>query len=192
MARIRTIKPEFWQDEKLAGLPLGARLLFIGLWNVADDIGRLRGNPLFVRSQVFPYEPKADVEGWLSDLEFLGIIKTYFSGGETFIHVVNFLKHQQINKPTPSKLPSPEDSSSAPVVPPESSGEIPLGKERKGKEQGKEQGSAGTPPPLEVSGEVQEVFAHWRTKTGVGPEKPGKAQASILKCLDAIPYWAVK
>ena len=45
MARIRTIKLEFWEDEKLAKLPVHARLLFIGTWNFADDNGALLANP---------------------------------------------------------------------------------------------------------------------------------------------------
>lgn len=172
MARIRSIKPEFWQDEKLARLPLGARLLFIGLWNIADDVGRLRGNPLFVRSQVFPYEPKADVEGWLGELHAIGVIQRYEKAGESFISVTNFLKHQQISKPSPSRLPAPEDSGSIPVGLPEPSGETPAGKEQ-GKEQGKERSreqGAGSrdAPQLQLTSpvpvwrpEVPVLFAYW-------------------------------
>ena len=56
MARIRTIKPEFWEDEKLAKLPIHARLLFIGTWNFADDNGVLLANPVLMKSHIFPYE----------------------------------------------------------------------------------------------------------------------------------------
>mgnify|MGYP003427051237 CR=1 FL=1 len=56
MARIRTIKPEFWEDEKLAKLPVQARLLFIGTWNFADDNGVLLANPVLMKSHIFPYE----------------------------------------------------------------------------------------------------------------------------------------
>jgi hypothetical protein len=158
MARIRTIKPEFWQDEKISRLPLGARLLFIGLWNIADDVGRLRGNSLFVRSQVFPYEPKSDVDGWLADLEQIGVILRYQHKGESFIRVVNFLKHQQISKPSPSKIPSPESSGSPPVVLPEPSGETPSGTGNR--EQGMEQGTGNARAPLNP--DISDlVFAYW-------------------------------
>ena len=50
MARIRTIKPEFWSDEKVGGLPLACRLLFIGLWNFADDYGVIASSPLFIKA----------------------------------------------------------------------------------------------------------------------------------------------
>ena len=38
MARIRSIKPEFWDDRKLAKrASRDARLLYIALWNLADE-----------------------------------------------------------------------------------------------------------------------------------------------------------
>jgi hypothetical protein len=40
------IKPEFWSDEKLAALSLQARLIYIGLWNLSDDYGVVKGHPL--------------------------------------------------------------------------------------------------------------------------------------------------
>ena len=43
--RIRTIKPDFWTDAKVSKLTYLARLLFIGLWNVADDEGRFKSDP---------------------------------------------------------------------------------------------------------------------------------------------------
>jgi len=54
MARIRSIKPEFWSDEKLAECTLGARLLFMGMWNFADDEGRMENSPKRLKMQIFP------------------------------------------------------------------------------------------------------------------------------------------
>lgn len=169
MARIRTIKPEFWQDEKLSRLPYGARLLFIGLWNIADDVGRLRGNPLFVAAQTFPYDTAPPIEQWLQLLHSGGFIERYVNDGESFIVVVNFLKHQQISKPTPSRIPAPDDSGSAPVGLPEASGETPSGKERKGKERIREGKGSGAPPArsdgsIAVFGYWQQIHQHPRAK----------------------------
>ena len=61
MARIRTIKPEFWEDEKLVMLPLGCRLFFIGTWNFADDLGVLRYNPVLLKSRIFPLDESLKV-----------------------------------------------------------------------------------------------------------------------------------
>ena len=45
MPRIRTIKPEFWTDEKVGECSIPARLLFIATWNIADDRGNLERKP---------------------------------------------------------------------------------------------------------------------------------------------------
>ena len=47
MARIRYIKPEFFDSEQVASVSLGARLLFAGLWTVADREGRFDVEPDF-------------------------------------------------------------------------------------------------------------------------------------------------
>ena len=54
MARIRNIKPDFWTDEKLVELETWERLLFIGLWNFADDEGFMPYSPKRIKMQIFP------------------------------------------------------------------------------------------------------------------------------------------
>lgn len=56
MPRIRTIKPEFWEDAKVGRWSESARLLFLGGLNFADDYGVLRSDPAFLRSRIFPYD----------------------------------------------------------------------------------------------------------------------------------------
>lgn len=71
MARIRTIKPEFWEDEKIGRLPIPCRLFFIGCWNFADDYGVIKGNPALLKSQIFPYDENlrvSEVRKWLNAL----------------------------------------------------------------------------------------------------------------------------
>lgn len=71
MARIRTIKPEFWEDEKVGHLPIPCRLFFIGCWNFADDYGVIKGNPALLKSQIFPYDENlrvSEVKKWLNAL----------------------------------------------------------------------------------------------------------------------------
>ena len=53
MARIRTLKPEFWQDEKMVRLPDTTRLVFLGLLSMADDFGRLVFNPKLIEAMLF-------------------------------------------------------------------------------------------------------------------------------------------
>src|SRR6185312_3058738 len=110
MARIRSIKPETWEDQKLASLPRDARLLFIGLWSVADDDGRLRGFASFVKGKVFPYDSDMTnevVDGLLNQLASLERIQRYQVDGQDYIWICNFNKHQKIDHPSKSQIPAP-------------------------------------------------------------------------------------
>lgn len=110
MARKRMIDPSIWSDEKLGLLSPLHRLLFIGLFSNADDEGRLPGHPNYVKSLIFPYDndiTPQNVEAMLNDLNSKGFILTYMVNGQRYIQVVNFLKYQKINRPTPSKIPPP-------------------------------------------------------------------------------------
>ena len=116
MARSRVIKPEFWSDEKLARLSLPARLLYIGLWNTCDDVGRSRGHPLWLKSQIFPYDDLSagQIEEWLSDLVNLRRIFPYTVNSELYYFIPGFLKHQKIQHPSPAKNPPPPQDSALP------------------------------------------------------------------------------
>jgi hypothetical protein len=74
--RIRTIKPELWQDEKVGGLSRDARLLFIGLVTMADDEGRLRALPAVILGHCLPYDADAlrKVEAWLAEVAASGLV----------------------------------------------------------------------------------------------------------------------
>ncbi len=106
MARIRTIKPDFFKHEDLAELPAMTRLLFIGLWTQADRAGRLEDRPKRLKVEIFPYE-EYDIESGLKDLETQGFIVRYDNSGR-FIQISNFSKHQQPNiKEKESTIPAP-------------------------------------------------------------------------------------
>lgn len=109
MARIRTIKPEFWTDEKLAQACRDARLLFAALLNIAEDHGVARANPAFVKSQAFPYDDLTvqQVSAWIVELERLDLIRRFGHDGQAYLYVVNFKKHQRIDRPTKPTLPDP-------------------------------------------------------------------------------------
>lgn len=113
MSRIRTIKPEFWEDEKLGKVSRDARLLFVGLISLADDDGRLRANPTLIRAQVFPYDTKTDVSAWLEELSRARRIILYQADGESYAEIPKFNKHQKIDRPSPSKLPAPCEPSTS-------------------------------------------------------------------------------
>jgi hypothetical protein len=93
MPRIRTIKPDFFTNEEIGRLPAEARLLFIGLWILADREGRLQDRPIRIRAQLFPYDTWA-VASLLEDLEEANLIWRYEAEGKKCIQIINFAKHQ--------------------------------------------------------------------------------------------------
>jgi len=116
MARIRTIKPEFKQSESVGRVSRDARLTFILMWTEADDSGRIRGSSRMLASILFPYDDDApqSMDGWLSELEREHFIVRYVVDGTTFIQIHNWQKHQKIDKPSPSRIPSFAEASQNP------------------------------------------------------------------------------
>ena len=114
MARKRMIDPDFWVDERVGQLSRDARLLFIGMWNFADDEGRMVAAPARLKAEVFPYDDDitpATVGNLINELVALGLVWCYTVDDRQYLWVVNFAKHQRISHPTPSLLPkTPEDS----------------------------------------------------------------------------------
>lgn len=141
MPRIRTIKPEFWTDEKLSTVPLQARLIFIACWNYADDSGILKGSPLFLKSMILPYDYEitlADFNNWLNTLIEQDIIIPFKYNGEQFIYIKNFSTHQKIDRPSKPLIEFDTLIELINEYSPNMQRLLVSGKERKGKEQGKD------------------------------------------------------
>lgn len=108
--RIRTIKPEVWQDDNFGNVNFESRLLFLGLVTQADDDGRLVGAPSLIRSQIFPFDSRLTltrVKSWLEELQKAGLIVLYEHNKNPYIALPKWGNHQKINRPRPSKLPPP-------------------------------------------------------------------------------------
>ena len=121
MARSRNIKPGFFMNDALAEVdPLG-RLLFAGLWCIADRDGRLEDRPKRIKAEVLPYDD-CDVDDLLNQLVKHDFIIRYEVEGEFYIQVINFLKHQNPHKnEVDSIIPAPENSDTSMVQVPECS-----------------------------------------------------------------------
>ena len=105
MPRIRTIKPEFWQNEELASLSHHARLLAIALLNYADDEGYFQANTALVRAACFPFEEDSrSVQGSLQELSGIGYVEVRNCSGKAIGKVCKFRSHQRIEKAQKSKL----------------------------------------------------------------------------------------
>lgn len=109
--RIRTIKPESWQDEKIGPLSRDARLLFWVLITMADDEGRLRATLTMILGHGYPYDEDAPrkLPRWLEELERTEMIVRYENDRKPYIAFRHWRRHQKINRPVESKLPPPPD-----------------------------------------------------------------------------------
>ena len=115
MARIRTVKPEYFQHEGIydaeeqTKLPL--RIAYVGLWTQADRRGLFRWKPRELKLNVLPYDP-GDFGAILDALEAHGFIVRYQVEGMTYGWIPTLGKHQLFNireRPHPAIPPPPED-----------------------------------------------------------------------------------
>ena len=127
MARIRTIKPEFFTSDDICALSPLARLLYVGLWCEADREGRLVWTPGVMKRRYLP-DDACDIEVLGAELTARGLIRLY---GEGLACIPSFARHQHVNiREAQSKLPPP---------PGEVQAQLPLGRE-----EGKEREGEGT------------------------------------------------
>jgi hypothetical protein len=138
MARSRNIKPGFFKNEKLAEVhPLG-RLLFAGLWCLADREGRLEDRPKRIKAEILPYDD-CNIDQLLEELVQRQFICRYQAGGMPCIQVNKFSKHQ-----------NPHKNEAASTIPAASQGEQPA-------KTGQLQVMAGTAP--EITGKAPEMHS---------------------------------
>lgn len=105
--RSRSIKPGFFKNEELALLPFEARLLFVGLWCMADRSGRMENRPGRIKAELCPYDD-VDVIKMCADLEGKGFISMYPRKTKKYIEINNFSRHQYPHiKEAKSTIPAP-------------------------------------------------------------------------------------
>jgi hypothetical protein len=116
MARIRTIKPEFFTSLSIADLTPEQRLTFIGLWTHVDDEGRCVDDPRLIKAALWPLDDRTatDVERDLGVLSEASLILRYTLNRKRYLAVTNWHEHQRISRPSQSKLPSPEEGDPTP------------------------------------------------------------------------------
>ena len=108
MPRIRTVKPEFWSDEKLGPMPAVTRLVFLGLIGMADDYGRLVDNVKSIDGFIFPETDDSARES----LDLLAradrILRYTSASGQRLIQIVHW-HHQKVDHPGKEVLPAPSE-----------------------------------------------------------------------------------
>lgn len=110
MARARNIKPGFFHNEELVELPFATRLLFVGLWTIADRAGRLEDRPKKIKMAIFPADD-VDVDAALQSLHEAGFIVRYAAKGGAYIAIPAWAKHQNPHHREPESLiPAPGET----------------------------------------------------------------------------------
>lgn len=119
--RIRTIKPEFWTNEKLCALPEGVHMFAAALLNYADDEGHFNAHPGLITGALYALRPPSiPIPKMLEQLAGIGYVELGAGDdGRRYGRIVHFLEHQVVNKPKPSKI---RPLWSAPTPGPEASG----------------------------------------------------------------------
>ena len=113
MPRRRMIDPNFWESEDVSRCAPMTRLVFLGLVSMADDEGRGRAKPQYVKSALFPYDDWIriiDIETALSEIALNLSVTFYEVGGAAYYQLDHWHNWQRIDRPKPSKLPAPGES----------------------------------------------------------------------------------
>jgi len=113
MARARNIKPGFYKNEDLAECSVWARLIFPGLWMLADREGRLEDRPKRIKGELLPFDSQ-DVDPLLDELQARGFLVRYKNSDGSFIQISKFSTHQTPHyseKPSVIKPPPLQENS---------------------------------------------------------------------------------
>ena len=110
MARNRTISPDFWTMEAVIDCQPMTRLLFIGLWNFADDGGVQPLRPRTIRLQVFPGDTMANhsIRAMIDELAAQGLVRIYEVEGVEYVAIVDWAQMQRVGKRARLRYPPPE------------------------------------------------------------------------------------
>jgi hypothetical protein len=161
MARIRTIKPELFEDEALGQCSRDARFLFVGLISHSDDHGRQRGSARLILANVFPYDEDIgprEIGQWLVELAQAGVILLYEYARQSFIEIENWGKHQRVDKVKATEFPDPPTSPETPVSPGARSAGATSRSAGATEGNGRDQGEGATSSLVEL------VFGYWQER----------------------------
>jgi hypothetical protein len=111
MPRIRTIKPDFWDSPDVARASLRARLLYIAMWNWADDWGVGDAHPGRLITFAFPNDSIAtsEVPRLLSEVSRVFSVKFFDYDGRPYYYLPTWEKHQRTEKRAKQRVPVPSE-----------------------------------------------------------------------------------
>lgn len=164
MARIRTVKPEFWSSEQVMSCSPIARLLFIGIWNFCDDGGNHPMSPRTIKALVFPGDDITTeaVERLIGELVAADLLATYYAEGKIYLHVRGW-RHQKIEKknfkypPFPTEFDDQSESGRRQFAEESSTSSRPFDPGREGKGIGEDQHNTHSASDTDFSGAEQPI-----------------------------------
>ena len=124
MARIRSLKPQFWDSPSTAKADLACRLLFMAMWNWADDAGRGTANLKELEAFAFPNDDIRDLPRWSRGnsatvwrnfaelfLETVQVynVAVYVKDERKYYEISSFKDHQSKDFRPDSNRPAPND-----------------------------------------------------------------------------------
>lgn len=101
MARIRSIKPDFFrhealQDAEIANPGKYPMMVFAGLWGHCDSKGRFEWRPRQLKLDILPFLP-FDMAETLEILAKSGMVNRYEVDGKSYGEIPTFEKHQRLS-----------------------------------------------------------------------------------------------
>jgi len=178
MARIRTIKPEFFTSEDIVGLSPLARLLYIALWCEADREGRMVWKPKTFKLRYLPAD-NCNADDLCEELIAAGLVVPY---GDGFAYIPSFARHQHLNpRESVSSLPDPDAKVARKARVGHASQRVDDASARVGHAQGGREGKG-------KEGEIQTPLS----PDGDSPPPPKSSAARVPKCPDGVDaqVWA--
>lgn len=189
MARIRSIKPDFWTSEQVMECSPNARLLFIGMWNFADDHGRLPNTPKTLKAQIFPADEVTaeNIRRMVDELSSNDLVRSYVVDGKEFLYITGW-HHQKIDKRQAAKYPDPppreiveRSANDRRTVSTDLRGSEGIGRDRIGSDS--VAGATGAVAPVDHRKRLfDEGLPKLAAMTGKGPDA---CRAFVGKCLKA-------
>lgn len=203
--RIRTLKPEWLDDEKMAMASIEARLLSVALILLADDHGRGRAHPAHLGGSAFTYSgnPAAAAQAALDELVRIEFVRLYTVRGQSYFEIRTWAKHQRVDRPSAPRVPPPDVTPEAVTVAQEAKNieESPLARVSRETREGLatdlrspiSDPDPATPPPAYAS-KLAETVGEALATGGLTGNKPDMVElankcAAVLARLEPAELW---
>lgn len=204
MARIRTIKPEFWDSPDTAKASLRARLLYISMWNLADDYGIGDGNFKRIVGFAFPNDEigVSEIPRLIAEVSRTFSVMFFEHEGRPYYWIPSWETHQRTEKRAKQRVPFPEDpktltssgemagvGESAPSVGTSAAGTGEQGNRGKGTG---ELGNTCPAKPNAIADEFLDWYLEYPRKESKGVAEKAYAKARKLATAEALIEGAIR